>query len=366
MENQLPLPGFVTPPIHDPVTQLLIQPSVYKPEEAPFLPPEQRPQLDYDFIKKVVGGRTWFKASKVAGHARAEWDRHLGGKILEARARRKVANAAIPGLKLRARYHTVVAHLCGTFEQFRAWTSWAAFKFRLFQAAAWTLVVASVTGTFKLLSLQAPFADSPVSCAVIAAVVAVTVYGVKGMIGKIESATLRRRLRIGLDALSLVLLVTYCVLLAFQTGGLAAGVQDVLRIGQGSASFGLPWLSPYLQACQLLVEVFAALSCFENGEAIAERYGDPNRTLSAAKELRLQQAHALDVSLKSLHESIAQGEKEILRLKADRKSYVLSAVMNFEREAELDRRQSDGLRRARTEAEPRRSFLRRCADIFRR
>ena len=35
-------------------------------------------------------------------------------------------------------------------------------------------------------------------------------------------------------------------------------------------------------------------------------------------------------------------------------------------EAELERRQSDGLRRARAEAEPRRGFLRRCADLFRR
>jgi hypothetical protein len=366
MEKQMPLPGFVTSPITDPVTQLLIQPSVYKTEDAPFLPLEQRPPLDTDFSKKVVGARIWFKASKVTAYAGAEWDRHLGGKIVEARARRKEAKAQIPALTLRVRYHSTLAHVCRTFELFRAWTSWAAFKFRLFQAAAWTLVVASVTGTFKLFSLQAAFADSPVSCAVIAAVVAVTVYGVKGMIGKIESATLRRRLRIGLDALCLVLLVTYCVLLAFQTGGLAAGVQDVLQIGQGSASFGLPWLSPYLQACQLLVEVFAALSCFENGEALAERYGDPNRTLSAAKELRLQQAHALDESLKSLHESIAQREKEILRLKADRKSYVLSAVVAFEREAELERRQSDGLRRARADAEPRRGLLRRCADVFRR
>jgi hypothetical protein len=366
VQNRHQLPSLVTSPITDPVTQLVIQPSVYKAEDAPFLPPEQRPPLDTDFSKKVVGARIWFKASKVTAYAGAEWDRHLGGKIVEARARRKEAKAQIPALTLRVRYHSTLAHVCRTFELFRVWTSWAAFKFRLFQAAAWTLVVASVTGTFKLLSLQAPFADSPVSCAVIAAVVAVTVYGVKGMIGKIEAATLRRRLRIGLDALCLVLLVTYCVLLAFQTGGLAAGVQDVLQIGQGSASFGLPWLSPYLQACQLLVEVFAALSCFENGEALAERYGDPNRTLSAAKELRLQQAHALDESLKSLHESIAQREKEILRLKADRKSYVLSAVVAFEREAELERRQSDGLRRARADAEPRRGLLRRCADIFRR
>jgi hypothetical protein len=366
MENQLPLPGFVTPPITDPVTQLLIQPSVYKAEEAPFLPPEQRPQVDQEYIKKMVGGRSWFKSSKVASWARAEWDRHLGGKILEARASRKEAKAAIPGLKLRVHYHTALAHLCGTFEQFRAWTSWAAFKFRLLQAAAWTLVAASITGTYKLLALQASFADSPLSCAVIATIVAIAVYGVKGMIGKIESATLRRRLRIGLDALCLVLLVTYCVLLAFQTGGLSAGVLDVMQIGRGSAAFGLPWLSPYLQACQLLVEVFAALSCFENAEALAERHGDPNRTPSAAKELRMQQVHALERSLKSLQESIARAEAVILRLKADRKAFVLGAVNTFEREAELERRQSDGLRRARTEAEPRRSLLRRCADVFRR
>ncbi len=366
MDNNDPLPKFGEFPTQDPVTELLIQPSVYQAGETPYLPNEIRPPVNTKVINSFVNSGAFFKRSKVVRHARVEWDRHLMGKMSEMQATLRNATGAVPGLVRRVRYHNALALVCGSFETLRRWATGSANKLRMFQLAAWILLIASFAGTFKLLSLQAAFADSPISCGILATLTALAIVAAKGMLGKVDSPTLRRRLRIGLDAFSLVLLVTYCGLLAFQTGGLASGVLDVLQMGRDETSFGMPWLSPYLQMSQLLLEAFAALACFENAEALRERLGEPDQTKSAVKELRIQQSYVLEQSLKAHHDTIAWAEGAILRLKADRAAYVYEALAYFEEQAESRRVHRAGMNRARRDAEPRRPFLRRCADLFRR
>lgn len=366
MDKCDPLPRFSKFPAQDPITELLIQPSVYESAETPYLPKEVRPAVRTDVINSFVNSGAFFKRSKVVRHARAEWDRHLRGKVEEMRAILQNATGAIPRLERRVRYHNTIALFCGTFETLRRWTTGAANKLRMFQIAGWVLLIASFAGTYKLLALQVAFADSPITCAIIASLLPVAAFAAKGMFWKVEPPDLRRRLRIGLDAFSLVLLATYCGLLALQTGGLAAGTQDVLQLGRGETSFGKPWLSPYLQMCQLWLEAFAAIACFESAEALRERHGEPDQTRSAAKELRLQQAYVLEQSLRTHHDTIAWARGAILRLKADREAYVFEALAYFEEKAEARRAHRAGMNRARAEAEPRRGFFRRCADVFRR
>lgn len=361
----MPLPNFGEFPTKNPITELLIQPTVYEPGETSYLPKEIRPPVNTTVINSLVNSGAFFKRSKVVRYSGMEWDRHLKGKVEEMLAILRNATAAIPRLERRVRYHNAIALFCGTFETLRRWTTGAANKLRMFQFAGWVLLIASFAGAYKLLSLQAAFADSPITCAIIASLLPVTVMGAKGMLWKIESLVLRRRLRIGLDAFSLVLLATYCGLLAFQTGGLAAGTLDVLQMGRGEASFAKPWLSPYLQLCQLWLEAFAGLACFESAEALKERHGEPDQTRSAAKELRIQQSYVLEQSLRTHLDTIAWAQGTLQRLKADRAAYVIEALAYFEEKAEARRAHRAGMNRARAEAEPRRGFFRRCADVFR-
>jgi hypothetical protein len=365
MDKSDRLPRFGEFPTTDPITELLIQPSVYQAGETPYLPNEVRPPVNTKVINSFVNSGAFFKRSKVMRHAREEWDRHLKGKVSEMQATLQNATAGVPRLMRRVQYHNILALVSGSFETLRRWTTGSANKLRMFQLAGWMLLITSFVGTFKLLSLQAAFADSPISCGILATLAALAIVAAKGMIEKVDSPVLRRRLRIGLNGLSLVLLATYGSLLAFQTGGLAAGTQDVLQLGLGTATFGMPWLSPYLQAFQLWLESFSALACFENAEALRERLGEPDETKSATKELRLQQSYVLEQSLKAHHDTIAWAQGTLLRLKADRAAYVLEALAYFEEQAESRRVHRAGMNRARRDGEPRRPFLRRCADVFR-
>jgi hypothetical protein len=365
MDKSDRLPRFGEFPTTDPVTELLIQPSVYQAGETPYLPNEVRPPVNTKVIDSFVNSAAFFKRSKVMRHAREEWDRHLKGKVSEMQATLQNATAGVPRLMRRVRYHNILALVSGSFETLRRWTTGSANKLRIFQLAGWMLLITSFVGTFKLLSLQAAFADSPISCGILATLAALAIVAAKGMIEKVDSPVLRRRLRIGLNALSLVLLLTYGGLVSFQTGGLAAGILDVLELGRGETSFGMPWLSPYLQTCQLWLESITALACFENAEALRERFGEPNETKSATKELRLQQSYVLEQSLKAHHDTIAWARGTLLRLKADRAAYVLEALAYFEEQAESRRVHRAGMNRARRDGEPRRPFLRRCADVFR-
>lgn len=359
-----PLPNFGEYPTQDPVNGLFIQPGVYQPGEAPYLPPEVRPPINRQVILSYVKSGTFFKRRKVARFSREEWNRHLLGKWTEIEATGRASLAATPSLVWRVRYHTSMNFLCGTFETFRRWTVGAVSKLHLFQWIGCLLLAASFVGTYKLYATQVAFADAPIVCGIIAAIVALSVFGVKGMIEKFDVSATRRRLRITLNLSTLVLLMIYCALLAFQTGGLASGVQDVLLLGQGETAFGKPWLSPYLQMVQLWLEAIAALSCFENAESLRERYGEPDRTMSAVKLLRVQQAHEMEMSLLRHRNTVAWARGCVRRLRSDRDTYVIESLGVFGEELENRRVHRLGMSRARGAEEASPSLFERIKDFF--
>ncbi len=351
-----------------PFKELLIQPFIEGPCNDQFFANHPCPAIDEDFIGKTVGSKTKRKRRVVVNHHRDYWNSLYGTKVVELQHERRLRASDVKQLAGQLRQQKIAFALTQSWTWFAEWPAWSAFLFKLLYAVAGLMMGASSVGVFKLLQNTAVFADSKVSCAVVATLAGASVFGVKSLFASIKDAELQNRLRIAAALLTGVLAVTYFVLVSFMTGGLGAPVLTVDQIANSTGSTMKPWLSPHMQLVQLLLEMFASLSAFLYSEIYVERHGSPKLSQNPKKIFRAKQRDESDRQYQLAHHAMGRCDGNRRGLLYQRKSYVASAVASFERKFELARLQEEGIRRQRGDAGPDRppSFFSRFANLFKK
>ncbi len=350
-DNQLVLTTSCPPEPPDPgsTDRITTQPALESVLGPAFLPGLARPQIDEDLIDKTVGSNARWKRFLVITRHRELFNTCCGSAIVELRNEYS-----------RLKYRTIMtwfqAQGCRwkyTFTPertwFAKWPSWSVFLLGMVLLVGTGLMATSIVGVYKLLRNTPGVADSPISCLIIATIAGGCVFGVKCGLASVEGGAWKRRFCLIFTALTGVLTVTFFVLLALLTGGLAATVVPVDHWGGDMPVIGQPWLSPHLQYVQLLLEWTASLTVFLFGDVLIDRHGTPNSDQNPLKFFRHRQWKAAEEALRDDRQSRGRARGNLIQLLAERKAFVVSALASFERKAELARRQEDGLRRQRGE-----------------
>lgn len=366
METIMPAAAAAPVPRPDPLSELCVQPALPTVVDARYELLVTCPEVDEDFVDKVVGSQARYKRRLVINHHRELSNRCAAGAIHQLNREQTFARLHLPVKQAQARHYRLRFYLTPTWAYFEQWPTWAMLMFLQLLAVGWFMTLASAFGIFRLLSNTARLADAPVACVLIAGIVCGCIYGIKGGLASIESPDWRRRFRKGLAVLTALLAVTYFVLLSLLTGGLGATVMNALQLVQTSPKDSFAWLSPHVQYVQLCLEATAALASFFFADFLCEQHGLPTRLRNPKKQLRAQQWNAAKEAYQQTYQVIGRARGARRQLLADRKSYVLAAIALFERKAELAKRQEEGLRRQRGEAapEPPRGWFQRIWDFI--
>ena len=333
--------------LESPFKELLIQPFIEGPCNERYFANHPRPAVDEDFIDKIVGSKTARKHRLVVNHHRDYWNSLYATKVVELQHEKRLRARDAERLARQLRQQKIAFALTWSWTWFAEWPAWSAFLFKLLYAVAGLMMGASAVGVFKLLQNTAVFADSKVSCAVVATLAGASVFGVKSLFASIKDHERQNRLRIAVAALTAVFAITYFALVAFMTGGLGASLQTVDQIANSTGSTTKPWLSPHTQLVQLLLEMFASLSAFLYSEIYVESHGSPKLSQSPIKIFRAKQRDEADRQYQLAHHAMGRCDGNRRGLLFQRKSYVTSAVASFERKLELAKRQEEGIRRQR-------------------
>ena len=338
-------------------------PSVLGPA---FLPGLARPTVDEAFIDQAVGSSAERKVQKVIKRHRAVWKAHFGSAAVELRHECRRLRHRVSLTRWQANGCRLRLALTPGRTWFLEWPSWAVFMLLLAFILGAALTVMPIVGVYKLLQNTPGLADSPLSCAVIATIVGGCVVPMKFGLAAVEDQKWKRRFCVTSAALTAVLSIAFFVLLAFQTGGLAASTVPVDSVGVDAAVIGRPWLSPHLQYVQLLLEWMASLTLFLFSDVLLAVHGYPTSKQSPRKIFWSQQLTASEQALRDEEQAMGRAQGNLAQLEAEEDAFVASAMMSFERKAELARRQEDGLRRQRGEPvpPPRRSWLDRIRNLF--
>lgn len=345
-------PVVESPPAEDVVNDLLIQPCLGTQFTPEYVRSRPRPVVDETGIDQIVGSSARRKERLVINSHRDEWNAYLASVVEALRREYLRACGRIPFLRFQVIRAWVAFVLTREHSWFVRWPSGAVAMWSLLITVSVVMACASCIGVYKLFANLGSLSDSPMSCAIIATISGAAVIGIKAGFTLFETPRAKNVARAVMATLTAILTVAFIVLISLFSGGLAAGLIPIDRIGEPTEQLGMPWLSPHVQYVQLLLENCACIAATLFAELFVERHGTPNRELRPIKKLRSRQLNAAKRALTAELTLIGVLRGERLGLFAERKRFVARALVSFERKAELARRQEDGIRRQRAENTP--------------
>lgn len=329
--------------------------------------PVPEPEIDGAFIDTLVRGRVRNGLRKVRVHHARLWDSRMAGLLDELREervffkhRRKLVRRQSSRIGRQFESVSSTAWLV-------AWPLWAIAQLGALLAMLVAMFAASATGVFKLLLNTAVFADSPVACGILATLATAIPFGIKLGITCIEGEHWRRRVRKLLAWLCTALAIAFLVLLALVTGGLGSALLTSLQLAEPTPVQSLAGLAPHLQWVQLLLELTVALAVYCFIDLLCERHGSPRRSPNPHHWLVQDQWQRAEAAHQQESETFGWTLGARRRLRASRAVFVSRATALYEQQADLARRQEEGIRRQRGETPPdeRRGLLARVKRFFR-
>ena len=338
--------------IAESVEEYLTQPCLNTGYTAEYLASLTRPQVDEVRIDATVGSKARAQRRIVVNFHRDLWNAHLATAVEALRHEYRRASGRLAVLRLQVAIAWIKFRLTREHSWFVKWPTGSVALWALLILITVVMLGASGYGVFKLAATIPSLADSLGARMVLATIAGAAVMGIEAGVASIESRPAKKWYRIVMSCLTAGLLATYFVLLALFTGGLGADVVPMDRIGDPTATIGMPWLSPHVQWVQLFLEAAASLSAASFAALFVERHDTPTREKRPIKKFRSSQLHAATYALSDELTLIGHLRGARIALLSERKHFVNSAVISFERKLLLARRQEEGIRRHRDDSNP--------------
>jgi len=219
------------------------------------------------------------------------------------------------------------------------WTAWGIFKMTLALVSLFGFLIASVIGAFEVFRNVSQFGDSLAICFAVATLVGCSCVAIKLVAERLQTEEAARRLCFILGGVTLFLGLTYTALFSLSTGGFLVEPTDILSQSTGRVR----GLGPYLQWCQMWLELFGANASYAYAHLIYIQHRSPSAAPNPDAWLFEDRLHRADQELSQ--EQHALHELPTLRnqLIAERRAFVDAARSNYLIRAEAARKQRSGI-----------------------
>lgn len=291
------------------------------------------------------------------GHALIELSRHAKEQ------KRRVQDKLRDYNRAKRQYHRR-----SSASRFIHWTAWGIFKMTLALVAMFGFLTASVISTYEIFRNVSQFGDSASICFAVATLVGCACVAIKLIAERLQTEESARRLCFILGGITLFLGLTYTTLFSFATGGFLVEPTDILNLSTGRVR----GLGPYLQWCQMWLELFGANASYAYAHLIYIQHKSPSAAPNPDAWLFEDRLHRADRELSQ--EQHALHELPTLRnqLIAERRAFVDAARSNYLIRAEAARKQRSGIEAkasgkadASPASRPSTPLIDRIIDIFR-
>ncbi len=262
------------------------------------------------------------------GHALIELSRHAKEQKRRVRDKLREYNRA------KRQYHRR-----SPASRFIHWTAWGIFKMALAMVSMFGFLIASVIGAYQIFRNVSQFGDSSAICFAVATLVGCACVSIKLIAERLQTEESARRLCYVLGGVTLFLGLTYTTLFSFATGGFLVEPSDILTGSSGKVR----GLGPYLQWCQMWLELFGANASYAYAHLIYIQHRSPSTVPNPDAWLFEDRLNRTDQEL--AQEQRALHELPTLRnqLIAERRAFVDAARSNYLIRAEIARKQRSGI-----------------------
>jgi hypothetical protein len=259
------------------------------------------------------------------------------GKTVKAQQRR------IRQMEYQARRTESAYHRTSALARFGNWTAWGMFHFVILIIAFLALMAASATSAFVLLRISSEFAEFPAVCAAVGFIVTFGAVGVKFGLEQFKTETELRRMAFVLSGATLVLALTYCVLLAQVTGGFGQAMLDPQAIAEGTSTTDHTATCVRLMWVQMFYELTSSITLFSYSQQIYLRYVTRSPVANPESWMRKSAHDEAEAGLRLEQSKLEDAKAGVTTLRAERNEFVERAVALYLMRARTAQNQRAGI-----------------------
>ncbi len=233
-------------------------------------------EIDEDFISIVVSSMVPDGLRRVQRYHRNRFD---------ARRRTAVRRHALAVKAQKLRVRAMMEQADDAKAKYRKtkklsrrynWNSWALFKFTLVMLSMVVVMGAAATSAFAILQTSSEFVDFPAACLAVSSLVVFGVVATKFGLEQFKSEGAVRWMSWTLSGITLILGLSYVVLLSEVTGGFGKVILTPdMMADSGSLSTDNRALCIHLMWVQMWFEIFSSVTLFAYAEHVHRKHCAP-------------------------------------------------------------------------------------------
>jgi hypothetical protein len=300
-------------------------------------------EVDEEFVSWVVSSVARNGERRVRRYHFNRWNARRRAAMEKLTGAVKAQRRRIRQMEYQARRTESAFHRTSTLARFGNWTAWGAFHFVILIIALLALMGASATSAFVLLRISSEFAEFPAVCAAVGFIVTFGAVGVKFGLEQFKTETEIRRVAFVLSGITLLLALTYCVLLARVTGGFGQVMLDPQTIAKGNHATDHAAMCVRLMWVQMWYELFASVTLFCYAQQIYLRYVTRGPVANPEAWMRKEAHDEAETGLRAEQSKLEDAKAGVMTLRAERNEFVERAVALFLMRARTAQNQRAGI-----------------------